>query len=184
VLREMTAPTRPPPADKWITGEGRCVTIAKFSFLTVVLFLGLLGVARGEDKNAAVPLGNTADISADKLQVDHEKRSAVFEGNVRASFGAFRVSCVRMSLKYTDSGEVAALKAEGSVKVTTKDATAESERAELDSIRGVLILTGAPVITQGPNRLQGARIEVTLASGRVEVMEAKGTFRLNAGASK
>jgi lipopolysaccharide export system protein LptA len=151
-------------------------------FFVALLFWG--AKAHSQDKDTAAPLANTAEISADKLQVQSDKRSAVFEGNVRASFGTFRVSCAKMSLKYTDSGEVDRLKAEGSVKVTAKDATAESKTAELDSGRGVLILTGSPVITKGPHHLEGSRIEVTLATGRVDVMDARGTFRLSTGAAK
>jgi lipopolysaccharide export system protein LptA len=179
--KERGRPRGPAPLNENKRGraQGPAPTIL---FVAVLLSLGMS--AHSQDKNTAAPLANTAEISADKLQVDHEKRSAVFEGNVRASFGTFHVSCVRMSLKYTDSGEVDTLKAEGSVKVTAKDATAESKSAELDSGRGVLILTGSPVITKGPHRLEGSRIEVTLATGRVDVMEARGTFRLRAGVSK
>ncbi len=149
--------------------------------IATALFLLAPEIGISQGKPDAAPLANSADISADKLDVDHEKRTALFAGNVRASFRSFRVSCKRMSLRYTDAGKVEGLVASGSVKVTAKDATAEAETAELDSARGVLILTGSPILTKGPNRLEGARIEIALADGRVEVTKARGTFRLSEG---
>jgi len=167
------------PSTKGAGGISYCRNLILFAL--ILLFAPSVAVSQTGN---AVPLANTAEISADKLEVDHDKRSAVFEGNVRASFSAFHISCTRMSLKYTDSGKVDKLKAEGSVRVTADDATAESKTAELDSARGVLILTGSPIITKGPHRLEGSRIEVELKTGRVDVLEARGTFRLSDGASK
>lgn len=121
---------------------------------------------------------NAIDISADHLKVDHEKRSAVFEGHIRATFGALRLVCAKMSLRYTEKGEVESLAAWGGVTVTTDDGEAKSESAELDVRAFRLVLKGHPSIERGGNRLEGSQIKVDLKTGKVDVADARGTFRL------
>ena len=139
------------------------------------LGLGSPGAVRGEE---------TAEVKADQLFVDHEKKSAHFEGHVRATVGVLKVSCDRLDLTYDASGEIVALVASGGVTVTHTSSTAVAGTARLDAKKGILILEGNPSLTRGPHRLQGSRIAFHLETGRLEVDDAKGTFSLKKGAVK
>ena len=122
-----------------------------------------------------------AEVRAEKLEVDHSKKSAQFEGKVRATYGELVVNCDRMQLTYNAKGEVVSLKAEGKVVVTRGDAKATATLATLDAKQGVLILKGNPVLVRGENRLEGERITIHLKDNRIDIFDARGTFKLGAG---
>jgi lipopolysaccharide export system protein LptA len=125
-----------------------------------------------------------AEVRSQRLEVDHNKRRARFEGNVRATYEDLSVHCERMELTYNGKGEVATLKAEGKVTVARGGAKATAKLATLDAKLGVLVLSGNPVLVQGENRLEGMRITIQLKGNRIDVSEARGTFILGTGADK
>ena len=86
-----------------------------------------------------------------------------------------------MVVSYAESGEVTALLAKGQVIVRSKEAVARAATARLDAVKGLLILEGKPSLIRGPNRLEGSRIEITLSSGRLDVVDARGTFKVGQG---
>ena len=125
-----------------------------------------------------------AEVRAEKLEVDHNKKQARFERNVRATYGDLVVNCDRMELTYNTKGEVVTLKAEGKVVVARDGATATATLATLDAKQGVLVLKGKPVLVRGENRLEGTRITIHLKSNRIDVFEARGTFQFGTGSEK
>jgi lipopolysaccharide export system protein LptA len=145
-----------------------------------LLLLAAFAPARAEGQGAEA--ATTAQVQADRLRVDHGRREARFEGHVRAVYGDLELSCDLMEVSYDERGGVTALRASGHVSVRRGAARATGERAQLDAGRNVLVLEGGPVLTEGPNRLEGSRITVDLASGKLEVTEARGVFRLPPGA--
>ena len=145
--------------------------------LGIFFFAAVIANSLSASSNDAV------DISADHLFVDHEKKSARFEGHVKAAFGKLRLTCSKLSLVYNDTGEIAELTAWGGVTVVTEDAKATAGRARLDARRNLLILDETPSIAKGPHHLTGSRIEVRLDTGQVEVTEARGVFQLKKGAA-
>jgi lipopolysaccharide export system protein LptA len=132
--------------------------------------------------------GSTADemveIKADLLEVNHEAKTARFEGHVRGTIGAIAVRCELLALTYDEVGEINTLRASGGVTVVHESNSATASVARLDAKRAVLILEGRPVLTRGPHRLEGSRIEIHLKTGRLDVLEAKGKFSLKKGAFK
>jgi lipopolysaccharide transport protein LptA len=125
-----------------------------------------------------------AEVLSQKLEVDHNKRLARFEGNVRAAYGDLSVHCDLMELTYNGKGEVVTLKAEGKVTVARGGARAKAKSARLDAKLGVLVLSGDPVLVQGENRLEGVRITIHLKGNRIDVSEARGTFKLGTETAK
>jgi lipopolysaccharide transport protein LptA len=119
-----------------------------------------------------------AEVRSDRLQVDHARRQAVFEGHVKATYGRLTISCSRMQVTYDDKGNVTALKAEGQVTVTREAARATAGLARLDVKQGLLVLENEPVLFQGAHRLTGSRIAIHIASGKIDVSQAKGRFEL------
>ncbi len=151
------------------------------ALLLLVTALDNLFAAEPDSKTAAAV--RAVDVSADHLEVDHGNRTAVFEGRVRATFGTLHLSCKKMSLQYTAEGEVALLSAWGGVVVKTDDGKANAESAKLDVLKGRIILRGNPSVVSGGRRLEGSTIEIDIQSGRVDVLDARGTFQLRTGAS-
>jgi lipopolysaccharide export system protein LptA len=121
----------------------------------------------------------TVEIESDRLQIDHRDRTAVFEGSVRARYGELVLTCDSMRVSYDEQGAVVALRATGDVAVRQGDARATAGSGRLDARQGLLVLEGSAVLVRGPHRLEGRRISVHLASGRLEVERARGVFRLD-----
>ena len=146
------------------------------SIIVLVFCLLAAGLAEGKGLDQG-----TAEVQSDRLEVDHEKRHARFEGNVRATHGDLRVRCDRMELTYSIKGEVVTLTADGNVVVTSYRTRAEAHRATLAAKQGVLVLEGNPILVQGENRLAGQRITVYLKDNRIDITQARGTFKLGDG---
>ena len=142
----------------------------------VALILSLLLLASGSRADQVV-----VEVRAERLQVDHLQRTAVFEGGVEATYGTLHLRCERMRVTYGDAGELLSLIAEGGVTVRRGEARATAARARLNAPLGLLVLEGNPVLISGLNRIQGRRIEVDLSGGRISVTEARGTFRIDPG---
>jgi lipopolysaccharide export system protein LptA len=121
---------------------------------------------------------DTVSVTADKLNVDHRKKEARFEGNVHAVVGVLTVECRRLHLTYNETGEIETLRASGGVTVVHQATVATASTAVLDAKAGILVLTGNPSLARGPHRLSGSRIEVHLKTGQLDIDQAKGTFRL------
>ena len=137
----------------------------------------LCGPSTGAQPNDKV------EVEADSLEIDHRTRTASFEGSVSASYRDLTLTCDRMSVTYDESGDVSTLKATGKVRVTRGDARATARTARLDARLGILVLEGSPVLFRQGSKLEGARITVSLATGKVEVARARGVFNLKAGSS-
>ena len=143
-----------------------------------MVFTAVFGVTLLVAAGEPVRQKGEAEVTADKLNVDHKNRTADFEGHVRAVFDKLSMTCHKMSLSYDEAGDVKSLKASGNVTVVRDDVRATAQSVRLDSTTGRLILQGSPSLVKGPHRLTGQIIEVDLESGRLEVKEARGTFRL------
>jgi lipopolysaccharide export system protein LptA len=149
----------------------------KHAALLVIALLGVAfdpGLLRGDE-------GARVEVEADRLRIDHRRHSARFEGNVRARYQGLVLTCKSMEVSYDEEGAVVALRASGQVVVKRGAARATAARARLDARQGLLVLEGGPVLVQGGHRLEGARIAVHLADGRLEVEQARGSFRVDLG---
>lgn len=130
---------------------------------------------------AAAPAEKTevsAVVSADRLVVSHEKRTARFEGNVEATYRGARILCERLEVRYGDDGSASSFAAEGRVRISRGDIDARAQRVRLDARRFRLVLEGEPHVRKGPQTLRGRRVEIDLRSGEIDVLEAKGVFEL------
>ncbi len=130
------------------------------------------------------PVQGTAEIRSDRLKIEHALKRALFEGNVRAHWRELVLECDDMNVSYDEEGNITSLRATGNVVVRRGGARATAKTARLDARQGLLVLDGKPILVQGPHRLEGSRILVHLKSGRIEAIDAKGTFSLGNEASR
>ncbi len=91
----------------------------------------------------------------------------VFEGEVRAERGPVTLYCDRLELTW-NGDEMQAAVATGKVRVVRGRRTARGARAELTVASGRVELTGDPSVADGPNVLVGQRIVLFLDDERLE----------------
>ena len=114
------------------------------------------------------------EISADALEVQQDKRVAVFTGNVRAIQGNIVLAADKISVEYADDGDetntIRTIDAEGNVFFSTPTETAEGDFGTYDVMNGIITLNGSVILTQGNNILRGNSLMLNLINGvsRVE----------------
>lgn len=112
------------------------------------------------------------EIAADALEVQQEQQIAVFSGNVDAQQGEMKLRADRLWVHYHEgSGDAAAqsiskIDAEGAVFFSSGGETAEGDQGTYDVDKGVIVLTGQVVLTQGGNVLTGNRVVLDLTTGQ------------------
>ena len=120
--------------------------------------------ARVESEGELPPL----EIQAPNSTWDLQSRTAEFHGGVLASRGDVTLSCDSLSVVFSSPSQLDSAQAIGSVKVTHGLRHAEAAQAELNANTGELVLTGAPVLVDGVNKMAGERITLWLDDERVE----------------
>lgn len=173
-------------------------TLNGYTGIYAVLLLAVFGCGPA---SAQAPGGSLAtsyaansdkpiDIVADVLEVDDQKKIAVFKGNVSATQGDFNLRAKEIQVTYKqkekdqktpkqgDGGlvpgggaDITQIDAKGKVLVTSgTDQTATSEWAIFDVKKQLVTIGGDVVLSQGPNTIKGSRLVIDLKTGlsRVE----------------
>lgn len=111
------------------------------------------------------------EIAADALKVQQDKQIAVFTGNVDAQQGNMKLRADKIWVHYHDQsgGEetqsISKIDAEGQVFFSSGSETAKGDQGTYDVDKGVIVLTGQVVLTQGENVLRGSRVLLDLKTG-------------------
>ncbi|MDJ0763284.1 MAG: LptA/OstA family protein [Myxococcota bacterium] len=121
----------------------------------------------------------TAEVQSDRLAVLHAERRARFEGHVRAKYGHLTLHCDEMVVLYDTSGNITSLHAQGNVTVLSKENRALATSAKLNVQRQVLVLEGNCSLERGPHRLEGSRIDIFLLTGKLDIADARGSFKID-----
>jgi lipopolysaccharide export system protein LptA len=117
------------------------------------------------------------DVQAARVVFDPSARSAVFEGDVRATQGALSLRSPRLVARYGADQKLLSLEAQGGVQLEGEGVTASAERATWSATDETLALEGAVTLTRGADVLQGTRLTYSPASGRIELEHARGRIR-------
>src|ERR1043165_393392 len=89
-------------------------------------------------------------ILADSLQMDMGKEnenSAIFSGNVRVTGTDMKLTCNELRVKFGEDNKVTAIVASGAVDIIQPNSHAKAHQADYDMVNNIVLLTGAPVIT-------------------------------------
>ena len=116
-------------------------------------------------------------VNSDSLEVDNKRKVVTFSGNVNASREDFTIHCEEMSLYYYDTGEAQSgadpemkidrIVAVGKVKISRADGgSATADKAVYYQKDEKVVLTGKPVVKQGKDLVQGAKITLFLKENR------------------
>ena len=114
------------------------------------------------------------DVRAKATEWDLQARTARFTGEVRVTRGDVTLTCDRVEVRYGADDRIDHLAAEGRIRVEQGARLATAEKAEVEGRTGRIVLTGSPVLAEGPNRLEGATITLYLDDKRVTCASADG----------
>lgn len=109
------------------------------------------------------------EITADALEVQQDKRVAVFAGNVNAAQGEYVLRADKLTVHYAAGGgdnSISKIDATGSVFFSTAGQTAQGQAGTYDVDAGIITLTGAVVLTQGENVVRGNTLVLNLTTGQ------------------
>ena len=127
--------------------------------------LGVLAQTRPAPANNRLPV----EITADALEVQQDKRIAVFAGNVAAVQGDYLLRADRLTVNYAATGgdnSISKIDAAGRVFFSTPAETAQGDAGTYDVDAGIITLTGAVVLTQGENVVRGNSLVLNLLTGQ------------------
>jgi len=116
-------------------------------------------------------------IKSDSLEIDNIRKIVIFTGNVDARKDNFIINCQKIRLYYLsdstemDSGKedfkIDKIVATGKVKITrTNGGLAMAEQAIYYQSDERVVLTGKPVVKQGNDFVEGAKITLLLKENR------------------
>lgn len=152
--------------------------------------------AASSDDNAAAGLMSfktdpkaPIDVEADRLDVDDQKKVAVFRGDVEAAQGGFKILCAEMHSFYKgDTGlmsaadpgatraagqkgsELTRIEARKDVRVTSKDGqTATGDWADYDAKTNKITMGGNVVLSRGKNMVRGTRLLIDMTTGESKI---------------
>jgi lipopolysaccharide export system protein LptA len=116
------------------------------------------------------------DVDAGRIEVQDRADRAVFSGGVIATQGNLRMTSARLTVAYTNTSgvDVQRMVADGGVVLRTPTETAQGNTAIYDVDRRIVTMLGGVHLTQGQNRVQGARLVLDLNSHRA-VMDGGAT---------
>ncbi len=137
--------------------------------LAILILVILAGPAaaqalKGFDTNAPV------DFAADRIEVQDRAGRVMISGNATVRQSSLTLNAARMTVSYiggvTGSPSVQRIDASGGVTVRSPTETASGAIAIYDVSRRLITMIGGVTLTQGANRVNGARLVIDLTSGR------------------
>jgi lipopolysaccharide transport protein LptA len=149
---------------------------------TVIALAAVIGGAAAASSRSAraVPLavveGQAFDVSADKLDVDVEKGTALLQGNVTAILGELEVRCPTVEIRYDKSPRVSFARGSGGVTAKLKGIDATASTVEFDASSRTVALKGSVRLSRGRGWVTAEQATVDMASGRVSLQEVKGSI--------
>ncbi|MAG96512.1 MAG: lipopolysaccharide transport periplasmic protein LptA [Alphaproteobacteria bacterium] len=116
------------------------------------------------------------EITADQLEVQQDRRLAIFRGNVLAIQGTMRLRAATLVVHYRPAKEdgmaesgISSIEASGRVFFSTAEETAEGDSGVYDVDKSTVTLKQNVVLTRGNNVIRGNRLVLNLESGRSKV---------------
>lgn len=145
--------------------------MTRVRFLAVLLFTLLPFVAFSQ--GAEVGFGTIqadpdapVEVTADNLSVNQGDGTALFTGNVVVGQGDMRLSAPRVLVIYAENQSgISRLEARGGVTLVSGSEAAEGETADYDVDKGIVVMTGNVLLTQGGNALTADEMIADLNAG-------------------
>ena len=120
--------------------------------------------------------GEALQMSADKLELDVEARTALLTGHVKVARGAMTLSCPRVDVRYDQVPHVTWAKGTGGVVAEVKGVRAEAPEVEVDLARRTMDLRGGVRLTRGEGWITAERASIDIATAKVTMSDVKGSI--------
>jgi lipopolysaccharide export system protein LptA len=117
-------------------------------------------------------------MSADRLDLDVEARTALLTGHVKLARGAMTIACPRVDLRYDQVPHVVWAKGSGGVVADVKGVRAEAPDVEVDLAQRTLELRGGVRLTRGEGWITAERATINMATAKVTMSDVKGSIPL------
>jgi lipopolysaccharide export system protein LptA len=157
-----------------------------FEYLVMALFVAQPGEAKPGSSALKADAGTPAvapskfespvEITADRFEIFSRKQQAVWTGHVRAKRGTVDLSCDRLLATYTQAQEISRIECAGGVEVVDGTRWAKGDRADFDSVNGILVVTGSPEAKDGPNYVRGTKVIFNQKKNTMQVENAFSIF--------
>jgi lipopolysaccharide export system protein LptA len=126
----------------------------------------------------AQPVSEALDMTADRLELDIEAKTAILTGHVKLSRAEMKVSCPRVDVRYDRVPHVTWARGSGGVVAEVKGVRAEAPEVEIDLPARTLDLRGGVRLTRGDGWLTAERASINMATAKVTLSDVKGSIPL------
>jgi lipopolysaccharide transport protein LptA len=147
----------------------RSVMLATATGVAVILASGTMSA---EPANAGDPL----QMSADRLELDIEAKTARLTGHVKLTRGPMSLTCPRVDVRYDQVPHVTWAKGSGGVVADVKGVHAEAPEVEIDMAARTMDLHGGVRLTRGEGWITAERASINIGTGKVSMSEVKGSI--------
>jgi lipopolysaccharide export system protein LptA len=112
-------------------------------------------------------------ITSKRLLADSRANSALFEGSVVAKNSDMTLYSDKMTVYYSEAGDVEKIIAYGNVKLIKKEQVVTSEHAEYYAVEQKVVFTENPRAVEGGNVVTGSKMTYLLNEDRSIVEDSK-----------
>ncbi len=113
------------------------------------------------------------NIQSDTLSLDYKGKAVLFSGHVRAAQSGSQLTSDMLHVNYEQNfKDVKDMTADGNVRILQGGRWATSDHAVLNQKIHTVVMTGSPVVHDGPDQIAGERITVYLDTGKSVVEHA------------
>lgn len=118
------------------------------------------------------------ELSADRVDIDVEAKSAVLEGHVKLARAGISMGCARAEARFGDGFSLVWAKGTGGVSAEVKGVNVQAPQVEVDFAKQTMSFSGGVKLTKGEGWLSAQRATVRLDTGKVSMSEVEGALLL------
>jgi lipopolysaccharide export system protein LptA len=138
--------------------------------------LALLGATGGLFAQGITKGADPLEMTADRLELDLEAKTATLTGHVKLTRGPLAIACEHLDARYDQVPHVTWARATGGVTLSMQGATAEAPELELDLASRTAVLAGGVRIGRGQGWIAAERATVQLDSGKIAMNGVRGVL--------
>ena len=135
--------------------------------------------AEPRDGGAPKPAGDGGEpleMSADRLDLDVEAKTALLVGHVKLARGPMTLSCPRVDVRYDHVPHVTWARGSGGVVAEIKGVHAEAPDVEVDLAARTMTFRGGVRLTRGDGWITAERASIDIATAKVSLTDVKGSI--------
>ncbi|MGH7907242.1 MAG: LptA/OstA family protein, partial [Candidatus Binataceae bacterium] len=113
-------------------------------------------------------------ITSETMSLDYKNKLVLFIGHVHATQAGSQLTSDSLVVQYGENfKDVKDMTANGNVRMSQGTRYATSDHAIMNQQEQTVVLTGHPVVHDGPDQITGTRITVYIKTGKSVVEEAQ-----------